>query len=184
VDAATRRRAGDALRRLGQSPYAGSALHAPPLLLAALAPRIASAPTIGTRAVAPFVGFDVLAAFALFFASRRIEARRIVWSRAGSAGGPGASAAAKREASRRVASTPWTVAALSLANPLAIASCVACSCAGLRTAALAFLIFGAFAFTLAPIRPRSRGGRRSLRTLSPGGRFSPPITPRFQSPTL
>ena len=35
--------------------------------------------------------------------------------------------------------------------------------------------------TLVPIRPRPRGGRRSLRTFSPGARFSPPITPRFQS---
>ena len=36
--------------------------------------------------------------------------------------------------------------------------------------------------TLVPIRPRSRGARRSLRTFSPGVRFSPPITPRcFQS---
>ena len=35
--------------------------------------------------------------------------------------------------------------------------------------------------TPVPIRPRSRGGRRSLRTFSPGGRFCPPTTPRFQS---
>ena len=35
---------------------------------------------------------------------------------------------------------------------------------------------------LVPIRPRSRGARRSLRTLLPGGRSSPPTTPRcFQS---
>ena len=35
--------------------------------------------------------------------------------------------------------------------------------------------------TLVPVRPRSRGKRRSLRNLLPGVRFSPPITPRFQS---
>jgi len=35
--------------------------------------------------------------------------------------------------------------------------------------------------TLVPIRPRSRGERRSLRTLSPGVRLSPPRVPRFQS---
>jgi hypothetical protein len=34
--------------------------------------------------------------------------------------------------------------------------------------------------TPVPVRPRSRGERRSLRTLSPGVCFSPP-TPRFQS---
>ena len=39
---------------------------------------------------------------------------------------------------------------------------------------------GAFCLTLVPIRPRSRGERRSLRTLLPGVRLSPP-TPRFQS---
>jgi hypothetical protein len=39
-------------------------------------------------------------------------------------------------------------------------------------------------FTLVPIRPRSRRELHSLRTFSsPGGRFSPPITPRFRSPT-
>ena len=36
--------------------------------------------------------------------------------------------------------------------------------------------------TPVPVRPRSRGERRSLRTLLPGGRFSPPIrVPRSQS---
>jgi hypothetical protein len=35
--------------------------------------------------------------------------------------------------------------------------------------------------TLVPIRPRSRGELHSLRTFSPGGRFSPPTTTRFQS---
>eukprot|EP00982_Pelagococcus_subviridis_P007912 30776-Pelagococcus_subviridis.AAC.6 len=40
---------------------------------------------------------------------------------------------------------------------------------------------GAF-YTLVCIRPRSRGERRSLRTFSPGVRFSPPRVPRwFQS---
>jgi quinol monooxygenase YgiN len=36
--------------------------------------------------------------------------------------------------------------------------------------------------TLVPIRPRSRGERRSLRTLSPGVYFSPPRVPRVQRP--
>jgi hypothetical protein len=36
-------------------------------------------------------------------------------------------------------------------------------------------------FTLVPVRPRSRGERRSLRT-SPERRISPPRVPRFQSP--
>ena len=43
------------------------------------------------------------------------------------------------------------------------------------------VILGAFYLTLVPIRPRWRGERRSLRTSSPGGRFSPPRVPRFQS---
>jgi hypothetical protein len=38
-----------------------------------------------------------------------------------------------------------------------------------------------FYLTLVPIRPRSRGERRSLRTFSPGVRFSPPRVPRFRS---
>jgi hypothetical protein len=38
-----------------------------------------------------------------------------------------------------------------------------------------------FYLTLVPVRPRSRGERRSLRTFSPGVRFSPPRVPRFRS---
>ena len=41
-------------------------------------------------------------------------------------------------------------------------------------------VLGAFVFTLVPIRPRSRGARRSMRTFSPGARFSPPRVPRFR----
>ena len=40
---------------------------------------------------------------------------------------------------------------------------------------------GASRLTLVPIRPRSRGERRSLRTFSPGVRLSPPRVPRSQS---
>ena len=40
---------------------------------------------------------------------------------------------------------------------------------------------GALLFTLVPIRPRSRGERRSLRTFSPGVCISPPRVPRFRS---
>ena len=35
--------------------------------------------------------------------------------------------------------------------------------------------------TLIPVRPRRRGERRSLRTFSPGVRYSQPRVPRFQS---
>jgi hypothetical protein len=45
----------------------------------------------------------------------------------------------------------------------------------------AFFEKGAFVFALVPIRPRSRGERRSLRTFSPGARFSPPRAPRSRS---
>jgi len=38
-----------------------------------------------------------------------------------------------------------------------------------------------FYLTPVPIRPRSRGERRSLRTFFPGARFSPPRVHRFQS---
>jgi hypothetical protein len=41
---------------------------------------------------------------------------------------------------------------------------------------------GAFCLTLVPIRPRSRGGRRSLRTFSGVSRVSPPTPRCFQSP--
>jgi len=42
--------------------------------------------------------------------------------------------------------------------------------------------YGTFYFTLDPVRPRSRGARRSLRAFSPGVRFSPHRVPRcFQS---
>eukprot|EP00982_Pelagococcus_subviridis_P013219 31231-Pelagococcus_subviridis.AAC.3 len=39
---------------------------------------------------------------------------------------------------------------------------------------------GRVSLALVPIRPRSRGERRFLRTFSPGGRISPPA-PRFRS---
>ena len=42
---------------------------------------------------------------------------------------------------------------------------------------------GASHLTLVPIRPRSRCELHSLRTFSPGGRFSPPATPRFRRST-
>jgi hypothetical protein len=34
-------------------------------------------------------------------------------------------------------------------------------------------------FTPVPVRPRSRGARRSLKSFSPVDRLSPSITPRF-----
>ena len=44
VDALARIREGHALWGMGQSPYGGSALHAPPLYLALVGPLVANAP--------------------------------------------------------------------------------------------------------------------------------------------
>ena len=78
VDALARIREGHALWGMGQSPYGGSALHAPPLYLALVGPLVANAPA-GLVASVPFIVADLVVAVAIHrvaTASTRTRARR------------------------------------------------------------------------------------------------------------
>ena len=122
VDALARIREGHALWGMGQSPYGGSALHAPPLYLALVGPLVANAPA-GLVASVPFIVADLVAAAAI----HRVAT---------------ASTRTADAADASPTSPAWTVA-LFLANPFSIASCAAASSAGFRAAALAVSLAGA-----------------------------------------
>ena len=137
VDSVLRLREGQALAALDQSPYAGSMLHAPPLVLLLLGPLTRDVPA-GLPAVAPFLVADALTAIALFALAARV-------ARASDAPGDApadtatsacASACASASASASGPARPAAVAAAYLANPMTVASCVACSTAGMKHLAL------------------------------------------------
>jgi phosphatidylinositol glycan class U len=133
ADSVLRLREGQALAALDQSPYAGSMLHAPPLALLLLGPLTRDAPA-GLPAVAPFLVADALTAIALFALAARV-------ARASDAleatPGDGSSAnPAPAPASSSGPARPAAVAAAYLANPMTVASCVACSTAGMKHLAL------------------------------------------------
>jgi GPI-anchor transamidase subunit U len=125
VDALARIREGHALWGMGQSPYGGSALHAPPLYLALIGPLVAHVPS-GITAFVPFLVADLAVAAAVHAVASAM--RR---SRGGSARGGGADA------------SPAWVAAMYLANPFSIASCIALSSAGFRAMCIAVALAGA-----------------------------------------
>lgn len=126
VDALARIREGHALWGMGQSPYGGSVLHAPPLYLALIGPLVANAPA-GLVASVPFIVADLVIAAAIH---RVANASTRTFRRGADAG----------DASP--ASPAW-VAALFLANPFSIASCAAASSAGFSAASLAVAVAGA-----------------------------------------
>ena len=161
ADSVLRLREGHALVAIGQSPYGGSMLHAPPLVLLLLGPLVADAP-VSLTATLPFIAADVLTAFALFgiarvFSSSSCSSSCFSSSDEGededdkTAKKKGA-AASKSTASDgdgegagdgAFATTPLFVAALYLANPMSVASCVACTTAGMQTAAIVGACYGA-----------------------------------------
>ena len=133
ADSVLRLREGQALAALDQSPYAGSMLHAPPLVLLLLGPLTRDVPA-GLPAVAPFLVADALTAIALFALAARV-------ARASDAPGDApaddaTSASASASASASGPARPAAVAAAYLANPMTVASCVACSTAGMKHLAL------------------------------------------------
>jgi len=103
--------------------------------------------------------------------------------------------AIREEGRRRAEETGGRRPTQRKAIPIAIAGaqCAALSVLSWRatTAAATFVVVdaavggdgvGGERSTPVPVRPRRRCERRSLRTLLPGVRFSPPRVPRFQSP--
>ena len=135
ADSVLRLREGQALAALDQSPYAGSMLHAPPLALLLLGPLTRDAPA-GLPAVAPFLVADALTAIALFALAARV-ARASDAPEANPGDGSAATPApAPAPASSSGPARPAAVAAAYLANPMTVASCVACSTAGLKHLAL------------------------------------------------
>lgn len=127
VDALARIREGHALWGMGQSPYGGSALHAPPLYLALVGPLVANAPA-GLVASVPFIVADLVVAVAI----HRVATASTRTSRARGSDAADASP-----------TSPAWVVAMFLANPFSIASCAAASSAGFRAAALAVAVAGA-----------------------------------------
>ena len=127
VDALARIREGHALWGMGQSPYGGSALHAPPLYLALVGPLVANAPA-GLVASVPFIVADLVVAVAI----HRVATASTRTSRARGSDAADASP-----------TSPAWVVAMFLANPFSIASCAAASSAGFRAAALAVSLAGA-----------------------------------------
>ena len=128
VDALARIREGHALWGMGQSPYGGSALHAPPLYLALVGPLVANAPA-GLVASVPFIVADLVVAVAI----HRVATASTRTSRA----------ARGSDAADASPTSPAWVVAMFLANPFSIASCAAASSAGFRAAALAIAVAGA-----------------------------------------
>lgn len=133
ADSVLRLREGQALAALDQSPYAGSMLHAPPLALLLLGPLTRDAPA-GLPAVAPFLVADALTAIALFALAARVA--RASDAPESTPGDGSAATPAPAPASSSGPARPATVAAAYLANPMTVASCVACSTAGIEHLAL------------------------------------------------
>ena len=133
ADSVLRLREGQALAALDQSPYAGSMLHAPPLALLLLGPLTRDAPA-GLPAVAPFLVADALTAIALFALAARVA--RASDAPESTPGDGSAITPAPAPASSSGPARPAAVAAAYLANPMTVASCVACSTSGMKHLAL------------------------------------------------
>ena len=72
VDALARIHEGHALWGMGQSPYGGSALHAPPLYLALIGPLVAHVPS-GITAFVPFLVADLAVAAAVHTVATAVD---------------------------------------------------------------------------------------------------------------
>jgi len=137
VDSIRRLKEGTALVALRMSPYHGSVVHAPPLVLFLLAPVLDYAEGMNNASVkaivtiAPFLLADLFAAAALFSLAKRFDASLVVKRK-------------DLDTKETLVQTsnpalvqktnPALCVSLYLANPMTIASCVAGSSAGLGTA--------------------------------------------------
>ena len=141
VDSLARLREGAVLVDMDMSPYEGSMLHVPPLVLLVFAPFLYVADALGASKAlyasfvrsAPFVSLDALVAAAIFAVAASVAEVAI-----------DADATAKRRDLGRGAVTvapptraPSFAACAYLLNPMSVASCVAGSTSALGTACVA-----------------------------------------------
>ena len=133
IDSIERLKEGAALVKLGMSPYSGSVLHTPPLVLFVLTPVLEFASGISNATVRsiitvlPFVIADLLTAAALFVLATRVIG---VSNNEGTRSGQIKKAMHDNARTDPASIHPATVSALYLMNPVSIAACVAGSTSG------------------------------------------------------
>jgi len=140
VDSLARLREGAALVEMGLSPYEGSMLHVPPLVLLLFAPFLYVADALGASEApyasivrsAPFVALDALVAAALFAIAARVAAA--------SNGGDEQNT---DENGNRKTSVPAFAACAYLLNPMSVAACAAGSTSALGTSCVALALAAA-----------------------------------------
>ena len=147
VDSLARLREGAALVEMGLSPYEGSMLHVPPLVLLLFAPFLYVADALGASEApyasivrsAPFVALDALVAAALFAIAARVAAASACENEQNTAN--------ENENGTRERFTDTSVPAFAacayLLNPMSVAACAAGSTSALGTSCVALALAAA-----------------------------------------
>lgn len=144
VDSLARLREGAALVEMGMSPYEGSMLHVPPLVLLLFTPFLYVADALGASEApyasivrsAPFVALDALVAAALFAIAARVAAA----SNGGDEQNTDENGTRKRITDTSV---PAFAACAYLLNPMSVAACAAGSTSALGTSCVALALAAA-----------------------------------------
>ena len=144
VDSLARLREGAALVEMGLSPYEGSMLHVPPLVLLLFTPFLYVADALGASEApyasivrsAPFVALDALVAAALFAIAARVAAA----SNGGDEQNTDENGTRKRFTDTSV---PAFAACAYLLNPMSVAACAAGSTSALGTLCVALALAAA-----------------------------------------
>ncbi len=144
VDSLARLREGAALVEMGLSPYEGSMLHVPPLVLLLFTPFLYVADALGASEApyasivrsAPFVALDALVAAALFAIAARVAAA----SNGGDEQNTDENGTRKRFTDTSV---PAFAACAYLLNPMSVAACAAGSTSALGTSCVALALAAA-----------------------------------------
>jgi len=140
VDSLARLREGAALVEMGLSPYEGSMLHVPPLVLLLFTPFLYVADALGASEApyasivrsAPFVALDALVAAALFAIAARVAAA--------------SNGCVEQNGTRKRftdTSVPAFAACAYLLNPMSVAACAAGSTSALGTSCVALALAAA-----------------------------------------
>ena len=144
VDSLARLREGAALVEMGMSPYEGSMLHVPPLVLLLFTPFLYVADALGASEApyasivrsAPFVALDALVAAALFAVAARVAA-------ASNGGDEQKTKENGLVTSFSDTSGPAFAACAYLLNPMSVAACAAGSTSALGTSCVALALAAA-----------------------------------------
>jgi phosphatidylinositol glycan class U len=144
VDSLARLREGAALVEMGLSPYEGSMLHVPPLVLLLFTPFLYVADALGASEApyasivrsAPFVALDALVAAALFAVAARVAA-------ASNGGDEQKTKENGSATSFSDTSGPAFAACAYLLNPMSVAACAAGSTSALGTSCVALALAAA-----------------------------------------